>query len=187
MAGERLEAWDDLTGLSLNPRGIWEARRNEFDYTEQKNVWEIVSRDKARLNGWKVIKSRWIDVHKGDDVAVSYRSRFVGKEFADKRVDGLFAGTPPLEALRFSVHEAATVEESGTGGVGSQEEKVIMIVDVARAFFEAKAIRKICVELPEECAESLGGRNVALLNRSLYGTRDAAMNWQEEVAKEMRQ
>ena len=53
-----------------------------------------------------------------------------------------------------------------------------MINDVARAFFEAKAIRKICVELPEECAESLGGRNVALLNRSLYGTRDAAMNWQ---------
>ena len=62
-----------------------------------------------------------------------------------------------------------------------------MINDVASAFFEAKAIRKICVELPEECAESLGGRNVALLNRSLYGTRDAAMNWQEEVAKEMRQ
>ena len=62
-----------------------------------------------------------------------------------------------------------------------------MINDVARAFFEAKAIRKICVELPEESAESLGGRNVALLNRSLYGTRDAAMNWQEEVAKEMRQ
>ena len=51
-----------------------------------------------------------------------------------------------------------------------------MINDVARAFFEAKAIRKICVELPEQCAESLGGRNVALLNRSLYGTRDAAMN-----------
>ena len=126
-------------------------------------------------------------MNKGDDISVSYRSRLVGKEFADKRVDGLFAGTPPLEALRFLVHEAATVEESGIGGVGSQEEKVIMINDVARAFFEAKAIRKICVELPEECAESLGGRNVALLNRSLYGTRDAAMNWQEEVAKEMRQ
>ena len=69
------------------------------------------------------------------------------------------------------MHEAATVEDNGRGGVGSQEEKVIMINDVARAFFEAKATRKICVELPEECAESLGGRNVALLNRSLYGTR----------------
>ena len=116
---------------------------------------------------------------------VSYRSRLVGKEFADKRVDGLFAGTPPLEALRFLVHEAATLDDHGSSEVGDSEEKVIMINDVARAFFEAKATRKICVELPEECAEALGGRNVALLNMSLYGTRDAGMNWQEEVAKEM--
>ena len=103
----------------------------------------------------------------------------MGKEFADKRIDGLFAGTPLLEALRFLVHEAATVE-------GEEEENVIMVNDVARAFFEAKAIRKICVELPDECAESCGGHNVGLLRQSLYGTRDAAMNWQEEVAKEMR-
>ena len=83
------------------------------------------------------------------------------------------------------VNEAATVEGSGIVGDGSQDEKVILINDVARAFFEAKAIRKICVELPDKCAESRGGRNVGLLKQSLYGTRDAAMNWQEEVAKEM--
>ena len=115
-------------------------------------------------------------MNKGDDISAQYRSRLVGKEFADKRIDGLFAGTPPLEALRFLVHEAATVEGSGIVGDGSQEEKVIIINDVARAFFEAKAIRKICVELPDECAESCGGRNVGLLKQSLYGTRDAAMN-----------
>ena len=82
-------------------------------------------------------------------------------------------------------HEAATVEGSGIVGVGSQEEKVIMINDVATVFFEANAIRKICVGLPDECAESRRGLNVGLLTMSLYGTRDAAMNWQEEVAKEM--
>ena len=83
------------------------------------------------------------------------------------------------------MREAATSEDSGSGGVESQEEKVIMINDAARAIFEAKAARKICVELSEECAASLGGRNVALLNRSLYGARGAAMTWQEEAAKEM--
>ena len=61
------------------------------------------------------------------------------------------------------------MEGSGIVGDGSQEEKVIMINDVARAFFEAKAIRKICVELPDECAESCGGHNVGLLKQSLYG------------------
>ena len=53
-------------------------------------------RDKARENGWEIIKTRWIDINKGDDVEVAYRSRLVGKEFADKRVDGLSAGAPPL-------------------------------------------------------------------------------------------
>ena len=32
VAGTRLEAWDDLTGLSLNPRGVLEARQKELDY-----------------------------------------------------------------------------------------------------------------------------------------------------------
>ena len=58
--------------------------------------------------------------------------------------------------------------------------------DVARAFFEAKAIPKLCVEFPSECPESCGGYNVGLLRQSLYGTRGAAMNWQEEVAREMK-
>ena len=115
-----------------------EARRKDLTDVEQKKVWDIVSREEARANGWEIIKTRWIDRNQGDDVAVSYRSRLAGKEFADKRVDGLFAGTPPLEALRFLVHEAATVEDSGSGGVGSQEEEVIMIHDVARVILRPK-------------------------------------------------
>ena len=99
-----------------------------------------------------MIKSRWTDINKGDDVASLYRSRLVGKEFADKKVEGLFAGTPPLEALRFLVHEAATVE-----GKEEEQKKVVMVNDVARAFFEADAIRKLCVELPSERPESFGG------------------------------
>ena len=85
-----------------------------------------------------------------------------------------------MEALRFLAHEAATVEGE------EEQEKVIMVNDVARSYFEAEAIRKLCVELPSECAESCEGNNVGLLRQSLYGTRDAAMNWQEEVAREMK-
>ena len=50
-------------------------------------------------------------------------------------MDGLFAGTPPLEALRFLVHEAATVDDYQNDAIGSPDEKVMMINDVARAFF----------------------------------------------------
>ena len=51
---------------------------------------------------------------------------------------GLFAGTPPLEAFRFLTHEAATVRTYDPMG-----SKVLMINDVARAFFEAPA--SICM------------------------------------------
>ena len=89
-----------MTGLSLDPKGVLNAMRQELDYFAQTNVWGVAPREEARRNGWKIIKSRWIDVNKGDDISAQYRSRLVGKEFADKRIDGLFAGTPPLEALR---------------------------------------------------------------------------------------
>ena len=107
------------------------------------------------------------------------RSRLVGKEFNDGREDGIFAATPPLEALKLIISDAAT------GGPG---EKSIMINDVARAFLEAPMRRMVCVEIPEEDRTPEDDRmaNVALLNMSLYGTRDAASNFQEEVGKFMR-
>ena len=52
-AGGRLEAWGDLTGLPLDHEGVLEARRKELTYVEQKKVWDIVSREKARENGWE--------------------------------------------------------------------------------------------------------------------------------------
>ena len=95
-------------------------------------------------------------------------------------MDGIFAGTPPLEALRCLIHEAATIRSGD-----NQHSKVIMINDVDRAFFEAPAVRQVCVELPDEDLTSSDRSldRVGHLQMSLYGTRDAAMDWQEEVAK----
>ena len=54
-------------------------------------------------------------------------------------------------------------------------------------FFKAPAVRQVCVEIPDEdlTAADTKADNVGHLKMSLYGTRDAAMNWQEEVAKEL--
>ena len=64
---------------------------------------------------------------------------------------------------------------------------MVLISDVSRAFFEAPAMRQVCVELPSEDLSAADKQvdNVGHLQTSLYGTRDAAMNWQEEVAKEI--
>ena len=136
--------------------------------------------ERAQARGIKIIGARWIDINKGDLKIPNYRSRSVGKEFNNGKDDSLVAATPPLEALRMLVSEAATVEEDG-----KDIRKVIMINDVARAFFEAKATREVCVEMPDEAlaGHELPGEWVALLEKSLYGTRDAALNFQKEVKR----
>ena len=48
-------------------------------------------------------------------------------------------------------------------------------IDVRRAYFHAKAKRMVYVQLPpEDAKEGMCGR----LNKALYGTRDAAQNWE---------
>lgn len=172
-------AYDDITGMPLDRKKVQDARREEIDYVHKKQVWEKITRAEAMRRGIKIIKTRWIDINKGDDQKPVYRSRFVAKEFNTGEVPGLFAGTPPLEAARYLVHEAATWD--GT-------EKVMMINDVARAFFEAAAIRAVCIELPDEdkSDDDKAKDMVGILRMSLYGTRDAAKNWQNEVARMMK-
>ena len=172
-------AIDDVTGENLDPKEVIRARQKEIEYIENKKVWKKISRAEAEKRGWKTIQTRWIDVNKGDKSNPVYRSRLVGKEFNTGEADGLFAATPPLEALRMIVSDAATI------GKGKRaERKVIMVNDVARAFFEAPMRREVCIELPPEAREE-GKDEVGFLRMSLYGTRDAAANFQREVRATM--
>ena len=101
------------------------------------------------------MKSIWIDINKGDDKTPNYRSRMVGKEFNDSELEGLFAATPSLEALRLLLsHAASHGPSTGISAGGSRRSmkwcRSLLIADVSRAFFEAPAKRDLCVELPEE-------------------------------------
>ena len=95
-------AWDDISAAPLDPKKVTAARKLEIDYAERKPVWQKIPRRTAKEQGWKIIKSRWIDINKGDDENPNYRSRMVGKEFNDREIEGLFAATPPLEARRWN-------------------------------------------------------------------------------------
>ena len=54
-------------------------RMKEVEYLHGKQVYEKVPRATAERNRWKVIKTRWIDINKGDEENPTYRSRLVGK------------------------------------------------------------------------------------------------------------
>ena len=106
-------------------------------------------------------------------------------EFNTSHMDGLFAATDPLEALKLLVLDAATVGKC-LDSAFKEESKDIMVNDVARAFFEAPVDREMAVELPEEDGGRPGCPKVGLLQKSLYSTRAAAANFQKEIQKFMK-
>ena len=172
-----VDFYDDISGKELDHKMAAEARRLEIEFFKKMKVYKKVPRWYAR--GHKVIKTRWLDVNKGDLDKPNYRARLVGCELKnnDKRLD-LFAATPPLESLRM----VASVCASNQDG---DDPFRILSIDVKRAYFYAAAKRKIFIEVPIEDWEEGDEDNIAMLELSLYGTRDAAQNWSEEYTKKL--
>ena len=100
-------------------------------------LWKVIHRPED-LGEYKLISTRWVDVNKGDDKNPVYRSRLVAKEF--KRLglddDDLFAGTPPLEALKLLVSAAATAGASGS------QNRCMLIADVSRALQTVRCLNQ---------------------------------------------
>ena len=63
----------------------------------------------------------------------------------------------------------------------------MMTVDIKRAYFNAEATRQVFVEVPKEDKNDDDGDVVGELRLCLYGTRDAAYNWSETVAAQLKE
>ena len=110
--------------------------------------------------GTKVIPTKWVLVTKGDPPEV--RARLVACEVKHEKGSdaALFVATPPIDALRCII-----------SGACHDPETTLDLVDVRKAHLNGLARRVLYVRLPD-------GRVVRLL-RALYGTRDAAVCWEE--------
>jgi hypothetical protein len=62
----------------------------------------------------------------------------------------------------------------------------IMYADVSRAYFYAKASRPVYVTIPEEDREAGDEGYCGKLRVSMYGTRDAAVNWATEYGETLK-
>ena len=167
-------ACDDVSGATLDPTMVHDARGVEMGFFKNMKVYDKVPRLEQQETKGKVIGTKWIDCNKGDFDNPKIRSRLVGKEFRTGPDDALYASTPPLEALRLLISKAATK-------MHGEAENEVMVNDVSRAYFYAKCTRCLYVELPAEDPEAhpdFLGR----LRLCLYGTRDAALNWQQTLA-----
>ena len=169
--------WDDLSGKRLNPKLVKEARKEEMVEFRKHGVYVKVPIQRCwDETGKDPIGVRWVDINKGDDEDPEYRSRLVAQEInMDKRED-LFAATPPLEAKKMLLSWAVTEDIGYKEGLREHGMKVDFI-DVRRAYFHARARRKVFVKLPEEDHEE---GMCGMLIKAMYGTRDAAQNWEFE-------
>ena len=75
-----------------------------------------------------------------------------------------------MEALKAIISIAANHKEMFS----------IMHIDVSRVYFHAKAQRPVLIRLPVEDRMGTDAGKVGLMKKSMYGTRDAASNWERD-------
>ena len=62
----------------------------------------------------------------------------------------------------------------------------MLYADVSRAYFYADAVRPVYVKLPAEDFEEGDAGRCGKLRVSMYGTRDAALNWSLEYSNTLK-
>lgn len=192
--------YDHVKGGELDPDKVAEARKIEIAYVKKMGLYHKVPRYQCRQKtGKSPIKVRWVDTNKGSEDNPQYRSRLVAMEFnRGKGQPEWFSATPPLESLKTLLSQVATAQydpHSWGTWAANQDKKsrsmtvkeddcvAILYTDVSRAYFHAEAQREVYVDLvPEDC---LPGQEdyCGLLRKSMYGTRDAASNWETLYSK----
>ena len=132
-----------------------------------------------------------VDTLKGSGI---YRSRLVAKEFRrGSKYEGFanFSATPPLELVKLSIPLVATAQGAaqrdpeswfGWREHGANDQIAMMHTDISRAYFHAPSKEEKYVQLPSEMWRS-EYPEYGRLRVSLYGTRDAAANWEAAYAK----
>ena len=146
--------WNNAKGGWLDPILVRKAREEEMQYVKKHAMYEKV-------------KTGWADTNKGTSECPNMRSRWVTKEYNTGPRPDLFSAKLPLEGVKLVI----------LGGSVKQ----LLVIDVRRAYFNAKARRRVYIELPEGDGGGPGSRQCGLLRKSLYGDRDAAQNWECEL------
>ena len=116
----------------------------ELGYINDKSVYEKIPRSEAVSKGMRILKTKWIDINKGN------------------------LGAPQLPHRHWK--DAAIVDSMTRNS--SKEDKAVMVNNVARAFSEAPICKELAVELPMEDGGGPGSEMVGLLQKSTYGTSE---------------
>ena len=175
-------AWVDVSGKSLKPELVKQARKEEIENFKMMSVYSKVPiKECVRVTGKQPIAVRWVDINKQDEHNPKYRSSLVAKEIWRSPMPELYAATPPLECLWMVISDVM----NGSGRSGGHAKKNPLACGVSRAYFYAPSIRPVFVKIVEEDQEPGDEEMCGCLNVSMHGTRDAALNWHEHYRQHL--
>ena len=121
--------------------------------------------------------TKWVDTDKAfEGEPMQIRSRMCAIEIKSDDRPELYAGTLSIGGA--DSHNIDCSEHIATFS--------IMHIDVSRAYFHAKAQRPVLVRLPVEDRMGTDAGKVGLMKKSMYGTRDAASNWERDWQEHVR-
>ena len=171
--------YDDVSGEKLPLKETIAARRKEMEEVYKHKIYTKKPLQECYdVTGEGPVGTKWLEVNKGDAEKLNIRARLVAQEFSKGKLSTIFAATPPLEAKKALLSLAVT---EGIG-YGDGWHYKLDFIDIKRAYFYAPAKRDVYVKLPaEDFTEGYCGK----LNKSMYGTRDASLNWENEYIRFM--
>jgi hypothetical protein len=166
-------AWDDVKGGYLRMEDVMAGRAEEVNYMVGRRIWSEVSEEECwRVTGKGPVSVRWVDTNKGTEEAPDVRCRLVGRDFkgGDSDRDHLFAGTPPLEAIRMIFSRAVSYKR------GRAHNRRLLVMDAKKAHLNPVCEDDVYIQLPSEAGAGPG--ICGKLNFWLYGFRKAAPAWE---------
>ena len=155
--------FDDITGKELRWHAVRKARELELKHLRDLGVYEKIDENEAAAKyGITPVDTKWVDTVKAfEGEPMQIRSRIVAREFKSEDRPDLYAGTPPLEALKAIISIAANQKETFS----------IMHIDLSHAYFHAKTQRPMLIRLLMEDRMGADAGKTGLMKKSMYGTR----------------
>ena len=133
----------------------------EMQYVKKHAVYEKVSMSQCwKETGKNLLKTGWADTNNGKSERPNIGSRWAAKEYNTGPRPDLSSAASPLERGKLVISEAASSNQKGT---------VLLVIDVRRAYCNARARRRVYIELPEGDSGGPGSRQCGLLRKSLNG------------------
>lgn len=164
------EPEEDLAGEACaDPRGLPEHLVEEGKEEERNRLKNFTVYNVRKRAGWDgvLVDGKWVHYLRKNKQTGKWevRSRIVGREFNNEKLEDLFAGTPEDVVFRYLLSRAA-----------KNKKRCILIIDKKSAFLHAPMKRKAALIPPAGEAED---DEIWELLKAVPGMRDASVAWQD--------